>query len=234
MKKRMIILIAALALVGILAATASGFTGAYFSDTKNGITTGTIGQIKIATSGGIANQGDGLDFVWNDMLPGTVYSATMNVQNTSPGNVEDLYLTFPNATALSALNTLGRYGAVTIYVDGSAVYQNNNLNDIPNNGTSGLPAQLLLASNVGPTQSHQVIFRFEYASLMSQQEPGGVFNQYPIPLVGPQDPRYALGYGQVTVNPGDGTGNGLPFRIVATQPGIAPGAPGSKPSPLPL
>jgi hypothetical protein len=159
----------------------------------------------------------------------------MNVQNTSAGNSEDLYLAFPNATALSALNSLGGYGAVTVYVDGNVIYQNNNLNDFDNNGTSGLPAQLQLASNVGPSQSHTVVFRFEYASKMKTQEPGGVFNKYPVLLgSGVQDPRNATGYAQKTVNPTDLTGNGLPFQIIATQVGILPGAGGQTLMPLPL
>ena len=80
---------------------------------------------------------------------------------------------------------------------------------------------------MGPTVAHTITFKFEYASKMSQQEPGGVFNQYPIPVQGQQDPRYQTGWGQLTVNSTDGSGNGLPFNIVATEPGIAPGTPGS-------
>ena len=107
----------------------------------------------------------------------------MTVQNTSSSNSEDIWLTFPNATALSALNTLGTYGAVQILVDGNQVYENNNLNDIPNNGTSGLPAGRAGRLERGPDREpYHVTFKFEYASLMSKQEPGGVFNQYPITL----------------------------------------------------
>jgi hypothetical protein len=237
MKVKIIGLLAAVILVAALVAVASGATGAYFSDTQNGKFTGTIGQIKVSLSGGSSGSGtlaDPFMFNWPNMLPGVVYSQTMTVQNTSADNSEDLYLVFPNLTALSALNSLGRYGAVEILVDGSIVFQDNNLNDIPNNGTFGVPAQLLLASNVGPTQSHVVIFKFEYASFMSTQEPGAVFNLYPVPLTGTQDPRNATGFSQVTVIPADGTGNGLPFRMVATQPGILPDAAGTKPMPLPL
>ena len=231
MKVKIIGLVVALVLVAGLVAVAAHATGAYFSDTHNGQVTGTIGDIKVAASGGASNgQGDSLNFFWDEMLPGVPYSATIQVQNTSTSNVEDIWLVFPNHTALSALNTLGRYGAVQVLVDGNQVYENHNLNDIPNNGTTGVPSQLPLAYNVGPTASHTIVFKFEYASALSKQEPGGVFNQYPITLAmtgQPQDPRYATGYGQVTVITGDGSGNGLPFQIVATEPGILPGAQGT-------
>ena len=162
MKVKIIGLLAALATVAVLAIVASGATGAYFSDTHNGKLSGTIGDITIKTSGGAAYGNDSLGFNWDEMLPGVVYSATIQIQNSSSSNSEDWYMTFPNLTALSALNTLGTYGAVEILMDGSVVYENHNLNDIPNNGTTGLPAQLALATNVGPTLSHTVIFKFEY------------------------------------------------------------------------
>jgi hypothetical protein len=232
MKFKLIGLVVALIVVAGLVAVAAHATGAYFSDTHNGKITGTIGDISIKTGGGVDtnSNGDFLGFNWDEMLPGVPYSATMTVQNTSSSNSEDIWLTFPNATALSALNTLGTYGAVQILVDGNQVYENHNLNDIPNNGTTGLPAAVQVGWNVGPTASHTITFKFEYASKMSAQEPGGVFNQYPITLAmtgKAQDPRYATGYGQLTVNTGDGNGNGLPFAIVATEPGIAPGTTGT-------
>jgi hypothetical protein len=240
MKVKLIGLLVAVVLVGALVAVAARATSAYFSDTQNGKITGTIGQIKVSLSGGTS--GDGTTgspymFDWANMLPGVAYSQTMTVQNISPtSNSEDFWLVFPNATALSALNSLGRYGAVEIFVDGGLIYSNNNLNDIPNNGTTGLPDKVQLASNVGPTASHVVIFRFEYASAMSTQEPGGVFNKYPVVLLPgqTQDPRYPDGYNQLTVNPADGSGAGLPFQIVATQLGIQPGDPGSRPVTLPF
>ena len=217
-------------LVIVLIAIATGATGAYFSDTKSGTVTGTIGSIKVATSGGTGT--DNLNFNWDNMLPGTVYSDTMHIQN-SGANTEDVWLNFPNLTALSTLNTLGRYGQVHVSVNGTDVYASANLNDIPGNGTSGVPEQILLAQNVGPTASLTVVFTFEYASIMSTQEPGGVFNQYPI-TTGGTDPRYSPptspnGNGHQTyVNAADLSGNGLPFQIVGTQPGIAPGTAGSK------
>jgi hypothetical protein len=231
-KVKVLALVLSISVVIVLVAIATGATGAYFSDTKAGAATGTIGSVKVITSGGTGI--DGLDFNWANMLPGTVYSNTIHIQSTGTNSGEDLYMTFPNLTALSALNTLGKYGQVHISVNGTEIYANANLNDIPNNGTSGLPAQILLAQNVGPTASITVVFTFEYATLMSTQEPGGVFNQYPI-TTGGTDSRYTPAGGapngngyQTYVNPTDGSGNGLPFQIVATQPGIAPGTVGSK------
>ena len=142
MKIKIIGLVVALIVVAGLVAVAAHATGAYFSDTHSGKISGTIGDISVKASGGAVDQNshDALDFNWDEMLPGVPYTATINVQNSSSSNSEDIWMTFPNATALSALNTLGTYGAVQILVDGQQVYENHNLNDIPNNGTTGLPA----------------------------------------------------------------------------------------------
>jgi hypothetical protein len=225
------------ALLGGTAFVASGSTGAYFSDTHTGAITGTIGSIRITPSGGTAsNDADGslMDLAFNDLLPGTPQTVTVNYQNTG-NSPEDVYIVFPNATALSALNSLGNYGTVHLSSVGSGavgdVFDSQNLND---NGTScplgttsvahpypcePLPTQLLIASNVGPSAGGAFSFNFQYASALSTQAPAGTtadWNSYP-----------ALG--QTTTNPGDGSGNGLPYEIVATQHGITPGAAGTKP-----
>jgi hypothetical protein len=137
--------------------------------------------------------------------------------------VQDVYLTFPNATALSALNSLGRYGAVKVWVNDTVVYYNTNLNDFDNNGTTGLPASIPVATNVGPTASGKIKIEFQYAPRMTTQEPGGVFNKYPVPQNPADiDPRNAAGFGQKTVLSGQ-VGSGLPFALIATQPGKLPG-----------
>jgi len=224
--------------VGLLGATAfvaSGQTGAYFSDTHTGAIAGTIGSIRITPSGGTeSTDGSFMDLSFNNMLPGDPQTVTVNYQNTG-ANAEDVYVVFPNATALSALNSLGSYGTVHLSSSGTGavgdVFDSANLND---NGTScpvgstsqthpipcePLPNKLLIASNVGPGVSGSFSFSFNYASKLSTQAPVGstaYWNSYPQP-------------GQITVNQADGDGNGLPYQIVATQPGVTPGAVGTTP-----
>lgn len=208
----------ALAVLAILAAiglafVASGNTGAYFEDAKPGGVTGTVGQVKIGTTGGAAI--DDPTFAWSNMLPGEDKSLTVKYKNT--GTVpEDVYLTFPNATALSALNNLGTYGEVHVSVNGTEVYANANLNDKPNNGTSGLPAQLKLQEGLAVGHTGTFTFTFQYADKLggvqgaaTHSTGGGVFNAYPVP-------------GQVTVRSGDGSGSGLPFAVVGVQEGHLP------------
>jgi hypothetical protein len=201
------IIVALLAAVG-LAFVASGSTNAYFEDVKQGGVTGTIGQVKISTEGG--NAIDQPVFTWDDMLPGEPNSLT--VKYTNKGTVpEDVWLMFPNLTALSALNSLGTYGSVTVSVNGTQVYANSNLNDKPNNGTTGLPAQLKLQEHLAVNHSGTFTFSFTYADKLggvqgaaTHSTGGGVFNTYPVP-------------GQVTVRSGDGSGNGLPFAVAGVQ-----------------
>jgi hypothetical protein len=224
------------ALLGGTAFVASGSTGAYFSDTHTGAISGTIGSIRITPSGGTAStDGSLMDLAFNDMLPGDPQTVTVNYQNTG-SNPEDVYVVFPNATALSALNNLGTYGTVHVSSAGTGsvgdIFDSNNLNDnsvtCPVGSTTPpshpypcepLPNELLIASNLTPGAGGTFSFTFNYASALSTQAPVGTtanWNTYPVS-------------GQVTTNAGDGTGNGLPYEIVATQHGITPGAVGTTP-----
>ena len=185
MKVKIIGLLVAVVLVAAMVAVAARATSAYFSDTNNGQITGTIGDISISTSGGAVGVGDGINFFWDEMLPGVVYTAPINVQNTSTSNSEDLWIHLNNLTALSALNQLGTYGAVTIDVGGTPVFQSAHLNDNTARGNTignggALPEWVQLATNVGPTASRAVTFKFAYASKMTQPEPGAKFNHYPV------------------------------------------------------
>jgi hypothetical protein len=225
MKMRVLTLVATMGLLGGTALVASGSTGAYFSDsiTGGGIT-GTVGSIHISGTSSTS-------IAFSDLLPGVPQSQTVSYENTG-ANAEDVYLTFPNLTALSALNDLGRYGSVTITdAANTVVFQSYNLNDnttdcplgftnaVPSGPTSGcwpLPNPVMIASSLPPGQSDSFTFTFEYASLLSTQPVlTAPWNSYPVA-------------GQFTVNAGDGSGAGLPFTIVATQVGITPGQVGSK------
>ncbi|MGX7678515.1 hypothetical protein ACSMXN_06430 [Jatrophihabitans sp. DSM 45814] len=211
----------AAALVTGLAAVASGATGAYFSDSKAGNITGTVGSIKVNLSGGAGS--DASTFSFDRLLPGTPQTIKVTFQNTG-NSPEDVYLTFPNKTSLSALNSLGTFGSAHVAnAAGTEVFGSNNLNDntvsCPPGSTSvahpipcdALPTQLLVASNVAPGDSGQASFTFGYASKLSTQSPagGGVWNTYPVS-------------GQVTTDAADGSGSGLPIAIVATQIGQTP------------
>ena len=79
-----------------------------------------------------------------------------------------------------------------------------------------LSSQYEIARNIGPTTSGSFSFSFEYASAYNKQAPSGTtgyWNPYPVS-------------GQTTVLASDGSGSGLPYEIVATQPGVVPGETG--------
>jgi hypothetical protein len=204
-------------------ATLVGFaatgTGAYFSDSSPGTITGSVGSILVSVSGG--NGSSSTDFHFDRLLPGTPQTETITYSNTG-NSPEDVWLTFPNATALSALNSLGTYGQVQVTnAGGTTIFNSQNLNDntvsCPPGSTSvahpipcdALPNQLQVDSNLAPGASDKTTFTFGYASKLTGTG-GGVWNTYP-----------AVG-GQTTTNAGDGTGSGLPFAIVATQVGQTP------------
>lgn len=206
---RIVALIAALLLGAGLIYHAVGDTSTTLGDVKKGGVTGTIGKVEITTSGGAAVNDP--TFTWSNMAPGEYDTLTVNYKNTGT-LAQDVYLTFPNETALSALNTLGTYGEVEVVSNGDTVYHNANLNDKPNNGTSGLPKQLKLQEGLAVNHTGTFTFKFRYAEKLGGAQGathlsgGGAFNLYPVA-------------GQVTVRSGDGTGSGLPFAVAAIQHG---------------
>jgi hypothetical protein len=231
MKVRCAAIVGTVGLVGATAFVASGQTGAYFSDTHTGSISGTIGSIRITPSGGTeSTDGSFMDLAFSNLLPGDPQTVTVNYQNTG-ADTEDVYVVFPNATALSALNNLGRYGTVHLSSSGNGavgdVFDSANLNDNSGSCPLGvgtppcepLPKDLLIASGVNPGGTGSFSFSFNYASALSGQAPVGstaYWNTYPVA-------------GQTTTNGTDGSGNGLPYEIVATQPGVTPGAVGTLP-----
>ena len=185
-------------------AAATG-TGAYFSDSRSGGVTGSTGSIKVVTAGGGGT--DNLNFTFNDMLPGERQTATATYLNTGK-NKQDVWLVFPNADALHALNDLGRFGEAHVSSNGTEVLASTNLNDNSTSCPAGtadcnpLPSKIKLGDNVAPGLGGSVSFSFAYgARLRGAAAEEGPFNCYPL---------------------GSCTSNGLPFQVVATQHGIAP------------
>jgi hypothetical protein len=214
-----------------LVATATGYTGAYFTEAKAGSITGTIGAVHVATSGG--SGGNGLDFAFSNLMPGEPQTITLNYQNTGTGP-EDIYLTFPNIPALHALNNLGSYGEVHVADSSSGpVFDSANLNDgrtkpPPNPATDygldscgalspagcwPLPTAVRVRSNLPAGGSGSATFTFSYAAKLGGNGPG-TWNSYPaisgVPL---------QSFGPDAAGP---AGNGLPYNVVATQVGHAP------------
>lgn len=210
-------LVASVALLGGTAFVASGATGAYFSDTKAGTISGTIGNVHVSTTGGTGATGSNLAFT--NLLPGDAQTVSLKYTNTGTSS-EDIYIVFPNATALSALNNLGHYGEVHLSANTTHLFDSQNLKDSANScgafsptGCWPLKSQYLVASNLAVGGAGNVSFSFNYAGLLSTQAPVGTtaqWNSYPVA-------------GQTTTLGADGTGIGLPYEIVATQPGITPG-----------
>jgi predicted ribosomally synthesized peptide with SipW-like signal peptide len=215
--KKGIALAASVALLGCAAWLAAGSTGAYFSDTHTGTISGTVGSIKVTPYGG--SGASGTDLAFSNLLPGAAQTATLSYQNTGR-NTEDIYVVFNNPMALSALNSLGTYGEVHLAADGNPLFDSANLNDrlatcgpFAPSGCWPLKSSYLVRAGVAPGESGTVSFSFAYASKLSTQASGSVvppWNSYPVA-------------GQVTTVPG-AAGTGLPYQIVATQPGITPGS----------
>lgn len=203
-----------LVVLAILVITAMGVTGAFFSETKTGEIKGTVGSIHIKTLGGSGE--NGLEFNFNNLLPGEPQTATVEYQNTG-GSKEDVWVVFNNAEALHALNNLGTYGEVSITNSGGTIFHSANLNDNlpPASGTCGpfsesgcwpLKEKYKIGSNISPGAGSYFRFTFGYASkLKNPAQEGLPWNTYP-----PEVEESQI------------KGNGLPYEVVATQVGQEP------------
>jgi len=204
---------------------ASGAAGQLFRANSDGRPHQDTLKISIQASGGSGENSTNLSFYV--LLPGALQTVSVNYKNT--GNTPaSVWAVFPNATALSALNTLGHYGAVHLSSAGASavgdVFDSTNLND--NSLSCGtfsqtdcwpLSNQYEVAQSIAPGSSGTFSFGFEFASAYSVQPTStstAQWNRYPVP-------------GQTTVVSSDGAGFGLPYDLVAVPPGIIPGQPGT-------
>jgi hypothetical protein len=224
-KARSVAFVATLALLGGTVWIAAGTTGAYFSDTHSGTIHGTVGSILVTPYGGGGE--DGMDFTFDRLLPGVSKTVTVNYQNTG-NSPEDVWIVFPNATALSALNNMGTFGEVHLAANGAEIFASKNLNqrsETCGEFASTLPScwplekQYQVASDVAPGAIGSISFSFALAA--KTVTPPTAFNVYPAsenayPDSLNKDDQYLI-------DPADGSGEGLPYQIVATQPGIPAG-----------
>lgn len=202
---------------------ASGATGQLFHSDPPKSNSEDIRTVSISPSGGMGV--DSMDVSFNNLLPGTAQSVSINYRNN--GNVpESVWVAFPNSTALSALNTLGNYGAVHLRSSGAGavgdVFDTTDLSDnhqvCGNFSVSGcwpLQHQYMIANILVPGERGSFSFGFEFASAYSVQPTPGLgarWNPYPI-------------VGQTTIKSAEGAGAGLPYEIIAVQPGVIPGQP---------
>lgn len=193
LKTKVLALTASIALLGGTAFVASGSTGAYFSDTHTGNVGGTVGSILLAPDSSTS-------IAFSNLLPGTAQTLTVSYHNSGTSN-EDVYLTFPNVTALSALNNLGRYGSVIVAANGTwspnaPVFTSYNLDDNstrcggfsslnqdPTNASTPcwpLAGPIKIASDVPPTGGGNFTFTFEYAPALTGNGPA-YWNTFPLP-----------------------------------------------------
>lgn len=220
-KTRVFVLLATVALLGGTYVAAASATGHEFWHHYNGPPDEITRTILITPSGGSGSSS--MDLAFTRLLPGKSQTVTVDYRNTGTSD-EDVYVVFPNETALSALNTLGNYGAVHLSSSGNGaigdVFDSTNLSDIHTacvtfspSGCWPLLKQYEIARNIGPTVNGSFSFSFMFASAFNKQPPVGAtsfWNSYPVA-------------GQSTILGADGSGSGLPYEIVATQPGITPG-----------
>jgi hypothetical protein len=230
--RRLIALGATLVCATGLAATATGVTSAYFSDTKSGTVKGTVGYVSINVAGNGSGTG-GMDLTFANLMPGEPKSVTFDYQSTGTGT-QDLWITFPNVPALHALNNLGHYGYFKVTDSSSGVvFESSNLQDgrtLPSTNSCSniftqagcwpLLPQYKVRSGLAAGATGTVTFTFAYSGDLSGGTgllPNGTqasWNSYPS-----DNPPYSQAFNADAAGP---AGNGLPYNVVATQVGQTP------------
>ena len=194
-KNRKIVASAAAVVVALgLGAAAVGTTSSYFSDINSG------GAITMWI-GSIAVSVDGNrtttpDLDLGSLLPGEVATGDFEVKNIGR-NAQDVWLQFdPNHPTFKAVNQLGTYAEIEITVDGERVFFSDNLNG---NYPPGTPGVTPLPSDLQLTEGLVPgdTATVEFSLKLSEKL------QTQLPIAIPLS---------------------LPYSVVATQPGINPGA----------
>ena len=235
-------------------AGATSATGAYFNDTSNGTITGTVGSIRVHTWGGGGQNGDhgGLDFNFANLLPGTPQTAHAGFAN-SGANPEDVYLVFPNAPALHAVNNMGRYGQVSVASNFfGPIFDSTNLNDgfaadgVTAQGAGHCPTNPTAPAAGNETEANAINGTSDcwplpnVLKIAGNLQPGQSGDLYFSFGLGAKwkwaitEGTTALCYPMIqnSADPSNladqvctGASSGLPYEIVATQVGIAPNDP---------
>jgi hypothetical protein len=168
------------------------------------------------------------------LLPGESQTVVANFKNTGT-TPQDVYVVF-NHTALSALSSLGSFGEVHMSINGVESFASKDLNDHPvdqglldyeGNVIKTIPLKYKVASDLVPGATGSWSFSFNLAGKTTGSG-GGVWNTYPLVTTGtlastgwPNDGNQA-GFDQNYANTIDGTGAGLPYKVVAVQVGQQP------------
>jgi hypothetical protein len=134
--------IAALGASGALIASATGATGAYFTDSHNGTIQAVSGHLKLNITGGSTT----LNFT--GLMPGEDQTANISYHTDLSGGTEDVWLVFPDnqayeqftgasGNALWSDGGLGRYGHFAVSdSNGGLAFQSYNLKNRPAGDTS--------------------------------------------------------------------------------------------------
>lgn len=204
---RLTAFIGSAALTAGLAGLAVAGTGAYFTDAEAGTISATMGTIKIDTSGG----DDGVvgKIAFTNMLPGETQAKTINFGNTG-SRAQDVWLVFTSDLGDQAnadqtlINNWGRYAEIHITSGSTPVFESNNLNDNPSCPLGEGDPDGSYVCNPLPQQ----------VKLASNLNPGAWGS---MTFAFRPSSRFDNAVQAATIL-------SLDYKIVATQPGIAPDA----------
>ncbi|HET8614194.1 MAG TPA: hypothetical protein VFL94_01630 [Actinomycetales bacterium] len=189
-----------------LVATAATGTGAYFTDSASGTISGTMGTIQIQGADG---NPDNMNISFTKMLPGETGRDTVTFKNIGQ-NPQDVWVVFPQSalgdgstsTPNDGVNDFGTYATIQIKSSGTQVFYSNNLND----DTTSCPP-----GSVKPGVNRPCHALPSMIKLADNVAPGAGGN---MEFAFTPDAQFRSNQGLPVLN--------LPYKLVATQHGIAP------------
>ena len=220
-----------------LIASASGATGAYFTDTHAGTFQATSGHLKLNV-----NASD-MTLNFTDLIPGQDQTKTIGYTTDSSSNVnEDIWIVFPTATPAQQTayaeftggkgefgytdGGLGRYGHFLVGANGNTAFVSTNLADEPvgNPVTSYIPGCNVNANGQGgenqaatsPTDTSMGYCGVPKAILLASNLSNGA--------TGSVNVTFGLTGKQTTQNQTEFLPGPVQYQIVATQHGVRPDA----------
>jgi hypothetical protein len=182
----------AAALTATLAGVGVAGTGAYFTDSEAGSVTGTMGSIQVSST-------SDLNLKFANLLPGEAQSKTIVYTNDGVSN-QDVWVVFAQAdlgdfnhlTDTGLINDRGTYAEIHIKANGTGVFASANLNDDPISCPSCTPLPKQILLTSNLAPTVTGNMEFSYTA----------------------GAKYKKNQAMPEIN--------LPYKIVATQHGIAP------------
>jgi hypothetical protein len=211
---RIVAFVGALGASAALIASAVGTTGAYFTDSKTGNIGASFGKVAV-------NRVGSFDASFNNLRPGEYQTKTITYNTNTGTGDQDIWLVFdPNNTAYQAINTVGGFAHFAVSNSaGDNLFSGWNLK--LQNGTS--PCADADGHANQPERVDSCTYGVNDPLNTLCGIPQAIKLQSNVPAN--SERHFAMTFGNTPRATAPWASFSIPFKVVATQPGIRPDNP---------